>query len=69
MANNCSVCGANIDMVGRSHRCVPISVTEVIAALPIGRQQRIARKTYQYRNEEQRRIYMRDYMRKRRGLV
>ena len=63
---NCPHCLANMDMVGRSHRCVPVSVTEIIAALPIERRERIARKTYQYRNEEQRRIYMREYMRKKR---
>jgi hypothetical protein len=28
MTNTCSVCGANIDMVGRSHRCIPKSAAE-----------------------------------------
>jgi hypothetical protein len=56
-----------MDMVGVSHRCIPVSVEEIIKSLPVERQERIAAKTYQYRNEELRRTYMRDYMRKYRG--
>jgi hypothetical protein len=70
MTNACPKCGLDRNMVGYSHRCVPVE--KIIAALPEGRQRKIAnranvlvaetfdRKAYQ-------REYMRDYMRARRA--
>ena len=86
MANTCPVCMANIDMVGRSHRCIPKPAVLGVTAQAARSSDLIPSKgptqpvtvsdlklhpawigTYKYRNEETRRQYMRDYMRKRRA--
>jgi hypothetical protein len=58
---NCDQCGANLDLVGRSHLC-RVSITSPPSASKL-----TFSGTYQYRDPEKRREYMRDYMRKRRG--
>jgi hypothetical protein len=64
MTNTCSVCGANLDMVGRAHRCIPRvqpgSASVETDKLPGS----VA--TYKYRDADKWRTYMRAYMRKRR---
>lgn len=61
---NCDLCGSNLELVGRVHRCVPVDVvvvnSDIAAAEGNG-------STYRYRDAAARRAYMRDYMRKRRG--
>lgn len=61
MANNCSVCGKDLALVGRIHRCVPLPPKLVLSKpKPKGG-------TYRYRDPDKRRAYMAAYMRKRRG--
>jgi hypothetical protein len=58
VTNNCERCGANLDLVGRVHRCIERPQIEVPQAVAV---------TYRHRDPETRRAYMRDYMRKRRA--
>ncbi|HEY6019276.1 MAG TPA: hypothetical protein VIY48_05045 [Candidatus Paceibacterota bacterium] len=70
MANNCSICGLNMDFVGRSHRCIPTKHVTAIVNTVHGTDYRAADgtiPTYQYRDPDKRRAYMRELMRKRRN--
>ena len=35
MPHLCTICGANMDLVGRSHRCIPKKAIPVLAAKPL----------------------------------
>ena len=68
MANICPQCGANTDMVGRVHRCVPVpaelaSDGSVPKPVP-GEERKLMgkKKSYAYRDPDKRREYMRNYM-------
>jgi hypothetical protein len=75
---NCDRCGANLALVGKSHRCVAnvantrVPVANIMIVTP---QQRAdidhaASPTYgRYRDAEARKAYMRDYMRTRRKKI
>lgn len=69
--DNCTRCGANLEMVGRAHRCVPSSRGVVAAkrAMPVEQPPvlRVKSKSYRYRDPEKRRAYMRDLMRRKRA--
>jgi hypothetical protein len=80
MTNICAKCGLNIDMVGRSHRCVPktISPESIVATRSAASARRIATSeavvaeklggaSYKHRDADKWRAYMRDYMRARRA--
>ena len=81
MANNCAVCGANLNMVGRSHRCIPKIVRRVEQSNQLTSPGGSAKEpspvvgdnpvqartiTYKYRDPEKRRAYQRELMRKKR---
>jgi len=70
MANICPTCMANMDMVGRSHRCiarepVPDQLRDQKEPLD-SRTRSSGGSTYQYRDPDSRRAYMRDYMKRKR---
>ena len=68
MANDrCADCGAVYALVGLRHRCVARTVEAVSERVP----SRIDGEgsTYRYRDAERRRVYMRDYMKRRRARV
>lgn len=51
---------ANMDMVGRAHRCIPVAVRPTVAEQKSGG-------SYKYRDPEKRRAYMRELMRRKRS--
>ena len=80
MANNCSICGKNLDLVGGVHNCVPLQTIgqnlpghgkETGPSKKPGENKPKRRVTkgssYQYRDPEKRKAYMRSYMAKRRA--
>lgn len=71
MTNNtacCEVCGANLDIVGRVHRCVPLPGKTEVPLEKVTKNLRhvYGKSTHMYRDKEKWRLYMREYMRKRR---
>jgi len=58
--NNCPQCGKNMDLVGRQHRCIVPKIPDMEPG------NRTDGSTYRYRDPESRRVYMKEYMRKRR---
>lgn len=75
----CEVCGANLAIVGRRHRCVPMAnIPEDVAngdenmanaAPDMANRENGVANTYRYRDVEKRRAYMREYMRRRRATL
>jgi hypothetical protein len=74
----CKLCGLNLDLVGKSHRCVPrvsqiaaeakaaaVAKPEKSVAKPLPDVAKPVAKHYagRYRDAEQRKAYMRSYMR------
>jgi hypothetical protein len=72
---HCSICFANLALVGRVHNCIPKNPAQDRMAAKASMNKHAqpldarAAGTYQYRNTEARRAYMRDYMRKKRNAV
>jgi hypothetical protein len=77
----CPLCGANRNVVGKVHRCLPLQIVAEptstdVANLPSMANEHLANNTpgrnrasttYRYRNPDKRRTYMRDLMRRRRA--
>jgi hypothetical protein len=73
----CKICGLDLDLVGRSHRCVPRVansalpmaniVDDVANTPPPAVDVANSTSTYRYRDAERRRAYMRELMRKKRA--
>lgn len=63
----CEVCGANLEIVGRRHRCVPMANIPGDVANSDENMANSVANTYRYRDPEKRRAYMREYMRRRRA--
>ena len=70
----CPDCGANLDLVGSRHRCVPKPKTEMRPAVntkpdvanDVANTAAVANATYRYRDVEKRRAYIKSYMAERR---
>jgi hypothetical protein len=65
MANICPGCGANLELVGRVHRCIARAAPTRAVAVK-GVKVSVAGMTYRYRDPGARRAYMRELMRRRR---
>jgi hypothetical protein len=71
--NPCKLCGLNLDLVGRTHRCIqrvanaspPANDVANAAAIAMAN----ATSTYKYRDVDKRRAYMRDLMKKYRAKL
>jgi hypothetical protein len=60
----CKDCGLDLDLVGKSHRCIPRVANTVAVTDDVANTVANATSTYRYRDVERRRAYMRDYMRR-----
>jgi hypothetical protein len=60
----CKDCGLDLDLVGKSHRCIPRMANTVAATDDVANTMANTTSTYRYRDVERRRAYMRDYMRR-----
>ncbi len=66
----CTLCGLDLDLVGKTHRCVPrvannpppVVVNVANAVEPMANTKPDVANTYRYRDVEKRRSYMRTYM-------
>ena len=65
--DNCAICGANLRLVGRSHRCVGNAQVTVVANKPEMVANVVANRHGKYADLDKRRAYMRAYMAKRRA--
>jgi hypothetical protein len=63
----CKECGLDLDLVGRSHRCVPRVANATQAAADVANAMANRTRTYRYRDVEKRRAYMREFMRRKRA--
>jgi hypothetical protein len=67
---DCSRCGKNLALVGRSHNCVSNTVSnEPIVSNCVSNSEETRLKIWRRRNPERYREYMAAYMRKRRARV
>jgi hypothetical protein len=81
MAIHCTLCGANLALIGRAHRCIPrVDAQPVANAIDAGANVANAPPvsagasvtycyTYRYRDADKRRTYMRELMCKRRAAA
>jgi hypothetical protein len=63
----CKLCGLDLDLVGKSHRCIPRVANTVPVVGDVANAMANSATTYRYRDVAKRRTYMRDLMRRRRA--
>jgi hypothetical protein len=63
----CKLCGLDLDLVGKSHRCIPRVANTTPTAVDVANAMANKASTYRYRDAEKRRAYMRRYMAGRRS--
>jgi hypothetical protein len=63
----CKDCGLDLDLVGKSHRCIPRKANTLANAPVVTNGVTNNTATYRYRDADKWRAYMREYMRRKRA--
>jgi hypothetical protein len=63
----CTDCGLDLDLVGKSHRCVPRVANTAPVVVDVANAVANKASTYRYRDAGKRRAYMRELMRAKRS--
>jgi hypothetical protein len=60
----CKLCGLDLDLVGRSHRCIPRVANVVPVVVDVANSVANTSGIYRYRDVGKRHAYLRDFMRR-----